>query len=59
MALIRCYECGGECSTSAKKCPACGSRNPGLGRWGNRLLNLMALILMPFVLLAVGLLFIL
>jgi hypothetical protein len=51
MALIRCYECGADCASSAKKCPCCGARNPGLGKWGNRLLNLAAFVLAPIVLL--------
>lgn len=39
MALIKCYECGFEVSNGARKCPTCGAESPGLGRWGNRLLN--------------------
>lgn len=54
MALIKCYECKADCATSAKRCPSCGARNPGLGRWGNRVLNLAALILAPIVLLGVA-----
>lgn len=54
MALIKCYECGADCTSSAKKCAACGARNPGLGKWGNRVLNLAALILAPIVLLGVA-----
>lgn len=54
MALIKCYECGTDCASSAKKCVSCGARNPGLGKWGNRVLNLAALILAPIVLLGVA-----
>lgn len=28
MALRKCRECGHEVSTTAKKCPYCGKRNP-------------------------------
>lgn len=29
MALKNCKECGKEVSSSAKKCPHCGVKNPG------------------------------
>lgn len=57
MALIRCYECGTNCASSAKKCQSCGAKNPGLGKWGNRVLNLMALVLAPVVILGFAILF--
>lgn len=28
MALVKCKECGGQVSTTAKACPACGSKPP-------------------------------
>lgn len=28
MALVKCKECGGQVSTSAKACPACGAKPP-------------------------------
>lgn len=30
MALVKCKECGKEVSTSAKICPHCGVKNPGI-----------------------------
>lgn len=59
MALIKCYECGAECSNSAKKCPSCGAESPGLGRWGNRVLSLISGVLAVFVIGGVGLFFLL
>ena len=32
MALRTCRECGQSVSTSAKKCPHCGARNPALSK---------------------------
>ena len=31
MALVKCHECGGPVSTSAKTCPHCGAKPRWLG----------------------------
>ncbi len=48
MALVGCRECGKEVSSSAKRCPKCGIKNPAPGTWLG-LLGISCLILVPFV----------
>lgn len=40
MALVKCKECGGQVSTSAKACPSCGAKPPksGIGVVGSLVL---------------------
>lgn len=59
MALIKCYECGSEVSSSAKKCPSCSAENPALGKIGNRVLNVVSGALALVVVGGVGLFFLL
>lgn len=55
MALVQCKECKKEVSTTAKTCPYCGVRNPGI-KW-NILHALLGLVGLVFIYLAVGLFF--
>ena len=32
MAMTICRECGGDVSTSARTCPHCGVKNPGMSK---------------------------
>lgn len=50
MSIIKCKECAGEVSSTAKACPKCGAKVP---KRTSMLTKLLALILIPGMLLAV------
>ena len=51
MAIVKCIECSGDVSTSAKACPQCGTRKYRKQPWYDYLLS--GIILVGFFLLFV------
>lgn len=54
MALIKCRDCGKDCSSSAARCPHCAAVKPAVGKVEYAVANVGATILAPIVLLLFG-----